>query len=405
MPISRKIEENLARASWIRKMFEEGARLKAIYGPDKVFDFTLGNPGTEPPPAFYEELKKLAANPVPGMHNYMSNAGYAETREAVAAVLKEDTGLPFTANHVLMTCGAGGGLNVVLKTILNPGDEVVVLVPYFVEYAFYVDNHGGVLKEVRTREDFQPDPATLEVALTPRTKAVIINSPNNPTGVVYTENSLRELSALLNAKSKEFETTIYLISDEPYAKLVYDDVQVPSVFLAYRNSLVVTSHSKDLSLAGERIGYVAVHPEADDAGLLFEGMVFCNRTLGFVNAPALMQRLVACLQREKANTDFYLENRNLLYGHLTSLGFEVVKPQGAFYLFPRSPLPDDLEFVRAAQKFNILLVPGSGFGLPGYFRLAYCVPRETIVNSLPAFTELAREIGLKKQAPRPQGEQ
>lgn len=396
MSISAKIKENLTSASWIRKMFEEGARLKAVYGPDKVFDFTLGNPSTDPPPVFYAELKKLADHPFPGMHAYMNNAGYVETREAVAAVLREDTGLPFTAGHVLMTCGAGGGLNVVLKTLLNQGDEVIVLVPYFVEYRFYIDNHGGVIKEVRTREDFLPDPGALAAALTPRTKAVIINSPNNPTGVVYPESSLKELGSLLSAKSREFGTVIYLVSDEPYAKLVYDGVEVPSVFLAYRNSIVVTSHSKDLSLPGERIGYIAVHPEAEDAGLLFEGLVFCNRILGFVNAPALMQRLVAHLQREKANTAFYLENRNLLYEHLTALGFDVVKPQGAFYLFPRSPLPDDLEFVRTAQKYNILLVPGSGFGLPGYFRLAYSVPKETVVNSLPAFTELAKEVGLKK---------
>ncbi|MEW6423532.1 MAG: pyridoxal phosphate-dependent aminotransferase [Bacillota bacterium] len=397
MSISDKIKENLTKASWIRKMFEEGARLRAIYGPAKVFDFTLGNPGVEPPPAFREELKKLALNPLPGMHGYMSNAGYAETRKAVATVLAEDTGLPFHPDHIVMTCGAGGGLNVVLKTILNPGDEVIVLVPYFMEYRFYVDNHGGTIKEVRTRPDFQPDLDALEAAVTPKTKAIIINSPNNPTGVVYQESCLNQLGALLSRKEAELGTTIYLISDEPYAKVVYDGVTVPSVFKSFANSIVVTSHSKDLALAGERIGYIAIHPEIKDAGLLFEGLVFCNRTLGFVNAPALMQRLVAGLQREKADTKEYLEKRNLLYDHLTSLGFTMVKPQGAFYLFPRSPLPDDLEFVRLAQKYNILLVPGAGFGLPGYFRLSYSVPRETVVNSLPAFTELARELNLTQK--------
>ncbi len=394
MSISAKIKENLTRASWIRKMFEEGARLTAIHGPDKVFDFTLGNPGVEPPLTFREELKKLALNPLPGMHGYMSNAGYLETREAIARVLTEDTGLPFRPNHIVMTCGAGGGLNVVLKTLLNPGDEVIVLAPYFMEYRFYVDNHGGSIKEVRTRSDFQPDFDALATAITPQTKAIIINSPNNPTGVVYPEACLNQLGTLLKTKEEEFGTTIYLISDEPYAKIVYDGVKVPSVFKSFRNSIVVTSHSKDLALAGERIGYIAIHPEIQDAGLLFEGLVFCNRTLGFVNAPALMQRLVARLQREPADTAEYLEKRNLLYDHLTALGFAMIKPQGAFYLFPRSPLPDDVEFVRLAQKYNILLVPGAGFGLPGYFRLSYSVPRQTVINSLPAFTELAAELGL-----------
>lgn len=394
MSISEGIKENLARASWIRKMFEEGARLRTLLGPDRVFDFTLGNPWGEPPPAFYTELKKLALNPVPGMHGYMSNAGYEETRAAIAGVLKEETGLPFRPDHIVMTCGAGGGLNVVLKTILNPGEEVIVLTPYFMEYRFYIANHGGKIKEVRTQSDFQPDLEALAAAITPQTKALIINSPNNPTGVVYPEASLKQLGDLLKAREEELGTTIYLISDEPYAKIVYDGTRVPSVFKLFRNSIVVTSHSKDLALAGERIGYIAIHPESKDAALLFEGLVFCNRTLGFVNAPALMQRLVTHLQKEKPNVAVYQEKRDLLYEHLTSLGFTMVKPRGAFYLFPRSPLPDDVEFVRMAQKYNILLVPGSGFGLPGYFRLSYSVSKEMILNALPAFTELARELGL-----------
>jgi len=396
MSISQKIKENLTKASWIRKMFEEGARLQAIAGPDKVFDFTLGNPCVDPPAAFREEHKKLALNPLPGMHGYMNNSGYLETRQAVAGVLEEETGLPFRPEHIVMTCGAGGGLNVVLKTILNPGEEVIVLAPYFVEYDFYVDNHGGAIKIASTKQDFLPDFEALAAVFTAKTKAIIINSPNNPTGVIYPESCLKQLESLLRAKEEEFGTTIYLISDEPYAKLVYDGAKVPSVFKFIHNSIVVTSHSKDLGLAGERIGYIAIHPEiTGGAGTLFEGLVFCNRTLGFVNAPALMQRLVANLQREKADIDEYLEKRNLLYDHLTSLGFEMVKPQGAFYLFPRSPLPDDVEFVRVAQKYNILLVPGSGFGKPGYFRLSYSVPRQRVINSLPAFTALARELGLK----------
>ncbi|HHW44343.1 MAG TPA: pyridoxal phosphate-dependent aminotransferase [Desulfotomaculum sp.] len=398
MAISKKISGFLSGASWIRKMFEEGERLRAIYGAEKVYDFTLGNPDVEPPAAFKEELKKLANNPIPGMHRYMSNAGYQETRQAVADVLAENTGLPFDARHVVMTVGAGGGLNVVLKTLLDQGDEVIVLTPYFVEYRFYVDNHGGVIKEVPTGPDFQPDLPALEAAITPRTKAVIINSPNNPTGVVYDAACLAELGKLLDKKGQELGTTIYLISDEPYAKIVYDGLEAPPVFKFSRNSIVVTSHSKDLALPGERIGYIAVHPEMDGVDLLVEGLVFCNRTLGFVNAPALMQRLVGKLQREKVDIAAYREKRDLLYNHLVSLGFQVVKPGGAFYLFPRCPLPDDLEFVRAAQKYNILVVPGGGFGRSGYFRLSYCIDKQIIINSLPAWTQLAREVGLGKSS-------
>ncbi|MFZ5640759.1 MAG: pyridoxal phosphate-dependent aminotransferase [Bacillota bacterium] len=394
MAISQKIRENLTRASFIRAMFEEGERLRKIHGPDKVYDFTLGNPDVEPPAAFKAELKKLADNPVPGMHRYMSNTGYPETRRAVAGVLAEDSGLPVKENHVIMTCGAGGALNVVLKTLLDPGDEVIILAPFFVEYIFYIDNHGGKHVVCQTQKDFQPDLDALEKAVTPRTKAIIINSPNNPTGVVYSAGSLAGLNRLLKAKEGEFGTEIYVISDEPYAKIAYDGVKVPSVFKYIDNSIVVTSHSKDLALPGERIGYLAVNPGIRDVELMMDGMTFCNRTLGFVNAPALMQRLVAGLQLESVDIADYQEKRDILYDNLTEMGFKMVKPQGAFYLFPESPVPDDVGFVRAAQKHNILLVPGSGFGAPGYFRICYCFDRQIILNSLPAFRELAKEFGL-----------
>ncbi|MCL6612790.1 MAG: pyridoxal phosphate-dependent aminotransferase [Peptococcaceae bacterium] len=396
MAISKKIEGFLSAASWIRKMFEEGERLRAIYGADKVFDFTLGNPDVEPPEKFREELKNLAGSPIPGMHRYMSNAGYPETRAAVAEVLAEESGLPFKAGHVVMTVGAGGALNVVLKTLLDEGDEVIVLKPYFVEYRFYIDNHSGKTVVAPTGPDFLPDLEALDRAINPKTKAVIINSPNNPTGVVYGKNVLNGLGELLSRKEKELGRVIYLISDEPYAKITYDGTDVPSVFLSYRNSIVVNSHSKDLALPGERIGYIAVHPEIDSLDLVMEGLVFANRTLGFVNAPALMQRIVAKLQRETVDIEDYRAKRDLLYNHLTSLGFEMVKPQGAFYLFPKSPLPDDLEFVRLAQKHNILVVPGAGFGQAGYFRIAYCIDRQIIQNSLPAWTALAGELGMTK---------
>lgn len=396
MAISKKIENSLSASSWIRKMFEEGERLRQIYGADKVYDFTLGNPDVEPPERFREELRKLAENPIPGMHRYMSNAGYLETRAAVAEMLSEETDLAFRADHVVMTVGAGGALNVVLKTLLDEGEEVIVFKPYFVEYKFYIDNHNGKAVIVPTDFNFIPDLGALEKAINPRTKAVIINSPNNPTGVVYGKDVLDGFGRLLAQKEKELGKAIYLISDEPYSKIVYDGVKVPSAFLSYRNSIAVTSHSKDLALPGERIGYIAVHPETDSVGLMMDGLIFSNRTLGFVNAPALMQRLVAGLQKETVNVGEYMEKRDLLYNHLTSLGFEMVKPQGAFYLFPKSPIPDDVEFVKLAQKHNILIVPGAGFAKPGYFRLAYCIDRQIILNSLPAFTALAGEVGMSR---------
>lgn len=397
MAISKKIEKFLSSSSWIRKMFEEGERLRKIYGPDKVYDFTLGNPNVEPPEKFREELKKIASNPIPGMHRYMNNAGYPETRAAVAEVLAEESGLPVGANHVIMTTGAGGALNVVLKTLLDEGEEVIVFKPYFVEYRFYVDNHSGKTVEVPTHQNFLPDLDALAGAISPKTKAVLINSPNNPTGVVYSEELLESLGKVLSQKEDEIGRAIYLISDEPYSKIAYDGTDVPSVFKYYRNSIKVTSHSKDLALPGERIGYIAVNPGIEPLELLMDGLVFSNRTLGFVNAPALMQRLVASLQRESVDIEEYQEKRDILYNHLTSVGFEMVKPQGAFYLFPKSPMPNDVEFVMKAQNYNLLLVPGSGFGMPGYFRIAYCIDKQIIVNSLPAFTALAKELGMTKE--------
>ncbi|MGD8400795.1 MAG: pyridoxal phosphate-dependent aminotransferase [Bacillota bacterium] len=396
MSIALKIRESLTNASFIRKMFDQGEELRQKFGAENVYDFTLGNPDLEPPAAFQERIRELAAHPVPGMHKYMSNAGYDATRDAVAANLNRIAGQNLTANHVVMTVGAGGGLNVIFKTLLNPGDEVLVNSPYFVEYGFYTDNHQGKLVVVKSRPDFQLDLAAIELAITPRTKAVLINSPNNPTGVVYTEETLRDLAALLKQKENEYGTTIYLVSDEPYAGLVYDGVKVPPVLSIFDHAIVATSHSKDLALPGERIGYVAINPKIPEAEVLCNGLIFANRVLGFVNAPALMQRLVADLQGLVAGVDVYRERRDLLYNHLVSIGFEIVKPQGAFYLFPKSPIPDDVAFINAALEYNLLLVPGSGFAGPGYFRIAYCVAKETIVRSLPYFTKLAEEFGLKK---------
>ncbi len=394
MAISKKIEKAISGASWIRKMFEEGERLRRIYGSEKVYDFTLGNPELEPPAAFKDALKEIALKPVPGMHRYMSNAGYEETRRAVAEMLANRDGLPFTENNVIMTCGAGAALNVVLKSILDPGDEVIILSPYFVEYKFYIDNQVGISKVAATKKDFTLDIEAIHSAITPRTKGIIINTPNNPTGVIYNEESLQELGRMVADMENKFANQIFVISDEPYAKIIYDDLSLPSIFNCIKNSIVVTSHSKDLALPGERIGYAAISPLIENGGLLMEALVFCNRTLGFVNAPALMQRLVTGLQHESVDIAGYQEKRDILYDHLTAFGFKMVKPQGAFYLFPQSPLSDDVEFVMAAQKHNILLVPGSGFGAAGYFRIAYCIDKKIILNSLPAFKTLAAELGM-----------
>ena len=397
MAIANKIAGYISRSSWIRKMFEEGERLRQEFGAEHVYDFTLGNPDVEPPEAFHAALQQLANDPLPGMHRYMNNAGYPETRAAVAAKLTQDSGLAVTAEHVIMTCGAGGALNVVLKTILNPGEEVIILAPFFVEYKFYIDNHGGVPVEVWTnRETFRLDLAAIEAAITTKTRAIIVNSPNNPTGVIYTAEELAALGELVKRAQGRTGHQVYVISDEPYARISYDGAKVPNIFPLIESSVMVTSHSKDLALPGERIGYLAVNPRMATAMQFIEGAVFCNRTLGFVNAPALMQRLVAGLQDASVDSGAYQAKRDLLYSNLTGLGFTMVKPDGAFYLFPKSPFADDVEFVKLAQKHDILLVPGSGFGAPGYFRIAYCVDTAMIERSLPAWEQLAIEVGLKK---------
>ena len=393
MAIAAKISASLEKSSWIRKMFEQGNELRKIHGNDNVFDFTIGNPAIEPPDAFNRHLLELAQHPIPGMHRYMSNAGYEETRKAIADRISETSPQPLEAKHIVMTCGAGGALNVTLKTILDPGDEVIVLSPFFVEYRFYIDNHGGVTKEVPTDpETFLPDISAIERAIGGKTRAILINSPNNPTGVVYPAELLDELGALLERKGREYRRTIYLISDEPYAHILYDGAHLPCVFAHIRNAVIATSHSKDLALPGERIGYLAANPAMDDVDQFMAGAIFSNRILGYVNAPALMQRLVAHLQHESVDIAAYQEKRDLLYNHITALGFATVKPQGAFYLFPRTPIEDDVAFVQRALKYNILTVPGSGFGMAGHVRLAYCVDKAMIERSLPAWEKLAAEF-------------
>jgi len=396
MAIAMKIASHISKSSWIRKMFEEGARLRQEFGAENVYDFTLGNPDVEPPESFRRQLLELAQNPLPGMHKYMNNAGYLETRAAVAGKISKDAGLAVPGDNIIMTCGAGGALNVVLKTILNPGEEVIILAPFFVEYKFYIDNHGGVPVEVWTDHNtFQLDIPAIEKAITAKTRAIIICSPNNPTGVIYPAESLKRLGDLLKGIHERTGHLIYVISDEPYARIAYDGTQVPNIFPLVESSIIVTSHSKDLALPGERIGYLAANPRMATAGQFMEGAIFSNRVLGFVNAPALMQRLVASLQDESVDVAEYQAKRDLLVRELTGMGFKMVKPDGAFYLFPVSPLADDVEFVMLAQKHRILLVPGAGFGAPGFFRIAYCFDMDMIERSIPAWRALAKEVGLK----------
>ncbi|MFO7495865.1 MAG: pyridoxal phosphate-dependent aminotransferase [Desulfobacterales bacterium] len=385
MTISRKVAEVLTRSSWIRKMFEEGARLKARHGAEKVFDFSLGNPNLSPPAEFRQVARAILESAGDHDHVYMPNAGYPFVRQRVAETLARQEGLTVTAEEVIMTCGAAGALNIILKALLDPGDEIITPAPYFVEYTFYADNHGGVLKTAPTRADFTLDLDALAAAITPRTRAVLINSPNNPTGQVYAAESLKALGALLASRSQELGRTLYLISDEPYRRIVFDGVSVPGIFDCCPNSLIANSYSKDLSLAGERIGYVAVNPRAEFKADLIAGMTLANRILGFVNAPALMQRVVAKLQDVSVDVAAYQRKRDLLCDGLADCGYNFVKPKGALYAFPRTPVADDVKFVQALQEELILTVPGSGFGRPGHFRIAFCVADETIVNALPGF--------------------
>jgi len=386
----------MSSGSWIRRMFEEGAILKKQYGEENIFDLSLGNPIMEPPAEFFRELKEIAEHPTPGMHRYMSNAGYAETRNAVAEQLARETGIKFTGKDIIMTHGAAGALNVVLKTILNHGDELIIFAPYFAEYVHYVDNHYGVSRILSTDEQFAPRVDELEQSINKKTRAVLINSPNNPSGAVYSEERLRAIGDVLRKKETELGTHILLISDEAYRKLIYDGLEYPFPVHHHQNSIITTSHSKDLALPGERIGYIAVHPECHEQEELVNGFIHVNRTLGFVNASALMQHIVRHLQGITVSIDEYQRKRDFIYDNLSAMGYSMDKPQGAFYLFPKAPLEDDVEFVRELQKLKVLTVPGRGFGTPGYFRIAYCVEDAVLEGSLDGLREAARKFGLAK---------
>lgn len=390
MTVARKIEEFIQASSWIRRMFEEGAELKKAHGAANVFDFSLGNPNLPPPPSFRRVLREILEQAPESAHAYMPNTGLPETCAAVAERISAEQGVRVSGAEVIMTCGAAGALNIAFKALLDPGDEVLVPAPCFVEYGFYADNHGGVLKTVPSRPDFQLDLEAIAAALGPRSKIVLLNSPNNPTGVVYPEESLRALGRLLEDKSRALSRTLYLVADEPYRQVVFDGVSVPPLFSCYRQSIVCSSYSKDLSIPGERIGYAAVHPEAEHKKALLAGMALANRILGFVNAPALMQRAVARLQGERCDVAAYRRKRDLLCDGLASAGYEFIRPQGTFYVFPRSPLADDVAFVQALKEERVLAVPGRGFFGPGHFRIAFCVEDAVIERALPAFERAIR---------------
>lgn len=394
--LSKKIQSALAGSSAIRAMFVEGKELAAKVGEENVFDFSLGNPATPAPKSVNTVVKELVDDmDAMELHGYMSNSGYEDVRGAIADNLNRRFGTKFAWKNVVMTVGAAGGLNIVFKTILDPEDEVIVFAPFFGEYRSYVANFDANLVVVEPDyETFQPDLAAFEAAITEKTKAVIVNTPNNPTGVVYSDATMRGIAEVLNKKEAEYNKEIYLVSDEPYRELVYDGVEENFLTKYYKNTIVGYSFSKSLSLPGERIGYIVVSDEVTDAEQMLAGLEVANRTLGFVNAPSLMQKVVAKCVEEKTNVEFYDRNRKALYEGLTKLGFYCVKPEGAFYLWMKSPVENEEEFVKVAKKYNLILVKGSAFGCGGYVRLAYCISNEKIVRSLDAFAKLAKEYHL-----------
>ncbi|MBQ8041655.1 MAG: pyridoxal phosphate-dependent aminotransferase [Lachnospiraceae bacterium] len=392
--IAEKMQNMVKNSSAIRAMFEEGNRLASIYGRENVYDFSLGNPNVPAPKAVKEAIIEILESEDPVvLHGYTnSNAGYPEVREAVAQSLNERFGTAFSAKNIVMTVGAAGGLNVALKILLNPGDEVIVFAPYFGEYRSYTANFDGVLVAISPdTETFQPKLDEFAEKITARTKAVIVNTPNNPTGVIYSEETIKKMAAIMEEKQKEFGTDIYLISDEPYRELAFDGIEVPFLTKYYANTIIGYSFSKSLSLPGERIGYLVIPEEAADSEDIQSAASVATRILGFVNAPTLQQKMVVKCLNEKTDISYYDRNRETLYNGLTECGFSCIKPEGAFYMFMKSPIEDEKAFCAAAKKYNILIVPGSSFGCPGFVRIAYCVAYETIVNSLPKFKELAKE--------------
>lgn len=398
--IAKQMEEQVQSSSIIRAMFEEGKRLAAIHGAEKVFDFSLGNPSVEPPAEVKQAIVDILQEEDPmKIHGYMNNSGYEDVRDAIARFLNDRFGTDFACNNILMTVGAAGGLNVIFKTLLNPDDEVITFAPFFGEYRNYVTNYQGRLVVVAAdTTDFQPNLEEFTGKITSRTKAVIVNSPNNPTGVIYSEATIIRLAEILREKQKQWGTDIYLISDEPYRELAYDNAEVPYLTKYYDNTIIGYSFSKSLSLPGERIGYLVIPDRVADFENITAAANIATRILGFVNAPSLFQRVIARCLEAKADIEAYNRNRELLYNGLISCGYQCIKPQGAFYLFIKTPLEDDIDFCRLAKEKNILIVPGTSFGCPGFARIAYCVPYKTIEKALPAFKALITEINRAGEA-------
>lgn len=385
MAISNQIKEMISRSSFIREMFEEGRVLKEKYGEGNICDFTIGNPNIEPPKSFSKAIKKVVSKKIPGKHGYMPNIGYPYVRDKVAKRVSAEQDMQIPGSNIVMTCGAGGGLNIILRMILNPGDNVIAPIPYFVEYKNYVTNYGAEINLVKSKINFDLDLNEIENAINIKTAAIIINSPNNPSGMVYTEETISELGKLLERKSKEIGRTIFLISDEPYRKIVFDGIEVPPIHPFYKNSFVVTSCSKDLSVPGERIGWISINPNADNLEDIISAMGLCKRILGFVNAPALMQRVLAEIIDDEADLSLYQKKKDKLCSMLKSLGYKFLEPKGTFYLMPQAPGGDDLKFIQKLKEHKILAVPGRGFGLEGYFRLAFCVDDKIIEKSYEGF--------------------
>lgn len=392
--IAEKMKSYVENSSVIRAMFEEGAKMAAVYGAENVYDFSLGNPNVAAPAQVRQAIEEIITGEDPVMvHGYMSNAGFEDVRSAVAASLNRRFQTAFHEENIIMTVGAAGGMNVIFRTILNPGDEVLTFAPYFGEYRAYVSNYDGILKAVEPdTQSFQPDLEKFERMITAKTKAVIVNSPNNPTGVVYSEETIVRLSDILRRKQEELQTVIYLVTDEPYRELAYDGVTVPFVTKYYANTIVGYSFSKSLSLPGERIGYLVIPDQVSDSDQVIAAANVANRILGYVNAPSLFQRVIGKCIDAKVDVQYYDKNRQTLYNGLKKCGFSCIKPEGAFYLFVKSPVEDETIFVEAAKKYHILIVPGSSFACPGYVRIAYCVSLETIENALPYFEKLAQEF-------------
>ena len=392
--ISNRMKKLVNNNSVIRQMFEEGKKLKEKYGEENVYDFSLGNPSVQPPDKVNLAIRKSLE--INSIHNYMSNSGYEDVRQKIAESLNLRFNTKYSNKNIIMSVGAAGGINVTLESILNPDEEVIVFIPYFMEYKNYIENYNGKVVEVLCNENFEPDMEDFEKKITSNTKAVIVNSPNNPSGIVYSEKIIEELARILKMKEKEFNHTIYLISDEPYREIVYDNINVPYLTHYYKDTIVIYCYSKSLSLPGERIGFVAIPDEVEDSEELIQAMTIATRILGFVNAPSLIQKAIAECVNITCDMSEYEKNRDILYNGLIDNGYECKKPQGTFYLFLKSPIQNEKEFCNIAKNFNILMVPGSSFAMPGYVRLAFCTETKIVKKSIDKFKELMDEI--KKNA-------